>query len=56
MYFQENIVKLFWVVYQFYKYKEIDYTEFRRFAKYYFDLKDDSLFEGWLEFEKAQNE
>lgn len=42
--------------YQFYKYKEIDSTEFMRFAKYYFDLKDDSIFEGWLEIEKTQNE
>jgi len=42
--------------YQFYKYKEIDSTEFMRFAKYYFDLKDDSIFEGWLEIEKTKNE
>ncbi|MGK4116396.1 hypothetical protein AB0Y38_08865 [Lysinibacillus capsici] len=37
--------------YYFYKYKEIDTKEFVRFVKYYFDLKDDTLFEDWLELE-----
>lgn len=37
--------------YQFYKNKEIDSNEFMRFTRYYFDLKDDSLFEGWLQLE-----
>ena len=34
--------------YQFYKYKEIDSKEFLRFTKYYFDLKDYSLFKDYL--------
>lgn len=38
--------------YHFYRYKEVDTREFVRFVKYYFDLKDDTLFEGWLELEK----
>ncbi|MEK8197080.1 M1 family metallopeptidase [Lysinibacillus sp. FSL M8-0134] len=38
--------------YLFYRYKEVDTKEFVRFVKYYFDLKDDTLFEGWLELEK----
>jgi hypothetical protein len=42
--------------FQFYKYKEIDSTEFARFTKYYFDLKDDSIFKGWLKLEKPKNE
>ncbi|AWE08387.1 peptidase [Lysinibacillus sp. 2017] len=42
----EEFLKIY---YQFYKNKEIDSKEFMRFAKYYFNLKDDSLFEGWLE-------
>ncbi|WP_338657395.1 M1 family metallopeptidase (plasmid) [Sporosarcina psychrophila] len=36
-----------------YKYKEVDTDEFVRFMKYYLELKDDSLFEGWLELEKT---
>lgn len=42
--------------YQFYNYKEIDSTEFARFTKYYFDLKDDSIFEGWLDLDNIKNE
>lgn len=42
--------------YQFYNYKEIDSTEFARFTKYYFDLKDDSIFEGWLDLDNTKNE
>lgn len=38
--------------YHFYRYKEVDTREFARFVKYYFDLKDDTLFEDWLELEK----
>ena len=34
--------------YDYYKYKEVDSEEFVRFAKYYFDLEDDSVFEEWL--------
>ncbi|MBU5253110.1 M1 family peptidase, partial [Lysinibacillus capsici] len=45
----EKFLKIY---YHFYKYKEIDTKEFVRFVKYYFDLKDDTLFEGWLELEK----
>ena len=37
-----------------YKYKEVDTAEFVRFMKYYLELKDDSLFEGWLELEKTK--
>jgi aminopeptidase N len=39
-----------------YKYKEVDTDEFVRFMKFYLELEDDSLFEGWLELEKAGNE
>ncbi|MFJ7733164.1 M1 family metallopeptidase [Lysinibacillus sp. NPDC097231] len=34
-----------------YKYKEVDTNEFVRFMKFYLELEDDSLFEGWLELE-----
>lgn len=34
--------------YHFYKYKEIDTQEFVRFTKYYFNLKGNSSFKGWL--------
>jgi len=37
-----------------YKYKEVNTDEFVRFIKYYLELKDDSLFEGWLELEKNE--
>ena len=36
-----------------YKYKEVDTDEFVRFMKYYFELKDDTLFESWLELEET---
>ncbi|ATP40863.1 peptidase [Solibacillus sp. R5-41] len=35
--------------YTFYKYKEVKTDEFVRFMKFYLELKDDSLFESWLE-------
>lgn len=34
--------------YEYYQYKEVDSEEFVRFAKYHFDLEDDSVFEDWL--------
>lgn len=34
--------------FHYYQYKEIDSREFMRFTKYYFNLRDDSIFEGWL--------
>jgi len=37
-----------------YKYKEVDTAEFVRFMKYYLELKDDSLFESWLELEETE--
>lgn len=37
-----------------YKYKEVDTDEFVRFMKFYLELKDDSLFESWLELEDAE--
>ena len=37
--------------YDYYQFKEVNSKEFIRFAKYYFDLKDDSVFEEWLQIE-----
>lgn len=34
--------------YDFYKYKEVNTQEFVRFTKYYFNLKSNSVFKGWL--------
>ncbi|KRF50531.1 hypothetical protein ASG98_27190 [Bacillus sp. Soil531] len=34
--------------YKEYKYKEVDTKEFIRFTKYYFNLKNDKFFKGWL--------
>jgi hypothetical protein len=34
--------------YDFYKYKEVNTQEFVRFTKYYFNLKNGSVFKGWL--------
>ena len=39
-----------------YKYKEVDTDEFVRFMKFYLELKDDFLFEGWLEMENTEHE
>lgn len=39
-----------------YKYKEVDTDEFVRFMKYYLELENDSLFEGWLELGNTENE
>ncbi|MFJ8461677.1 M1 family metallopeptidase [Lysinibacillus xylanilyticus] len=39
-----------------YKYKEVDTDEFVRFMKFYLEIEDDSLFEGWLELGKTKNE
>ncbi|MGE7837247.1 M1 family aminopeptidase [Viridibacillus arvi] len=39
-----------------YKYKELDTDEFVRFMKFYLELRDDSLFESWLELGNAKNE
>jgi len=44
----EEAEKFLKAYYDNYKYKEIDSEEFVRFAKYYFDLEDDSFFEDWL--------
>ncbi|WP_462405997.1 M1 family metallopeptidase [Gracilibacillus sp. Marseille-QA3620] len=44
----EEAEKFLKTYYDNYKYKEIDDEEFVRFTKYYFNLKDDSLFKGWL--------
>lgn len=35
--------------YDYYKFKEVNSKEFIRFTKYYFNLKDDSVFKGWLQ-------
>lgn len=35
--------------YDYYKLKEVNSKEFIRFTKYYFNLKDDSAFEEWLQ-------
>ncbi|MCM3034250.1 M1 family metallopeptidase [Niallia sp. MER 6] len=42
----EKFVKKY---YDNYKFKEIDSEEFIRFIKYYFNLKDNSVFKDWLE-------
>jgi hypothetical protein len=34
--------------YHFYRYKEVDSKEFMRFARYYFNVKDNSIFKNWL--------
>lgn len=39
-----------------YKYKEVDTDEFVRFMKFYLELEDDALFEGWLELGNTENE
>lgn len=44
----ENFLKEY---FNLYKYKEVDSDEFVRFMKYYLALKDNSLFEDWLELE-----
>ncbi|MDP4087280.1 MAG: M1 family aminopeptidase, partial [Bacillota bacterium] len=41
----ENFLKSY---YNFYKYKEVNTQEFVRFIKYYFNLKSNSVFKGWL--------
>lgn len=44
----ENFLKEY---FNHYKYKEVDTDEFVRFMKHYLELKDNSLFEDWLELE-----
>lgn len=45
----EEAEKFLKTYYDYYQYKEIDTEEFVRFAKYYFNLEDNTEFESWLE-------
>lgn len=49
----ENFLRRYFTLY---KYKEVDTDEFVRFMKFYLELEDDSLFEGWLELGNTDNE
>lgn len=45
----EEAEKFIKTYYDFYNYKEVDTEEFMRFARYYFNLEDDSELATWLE-------
>ncbi|CAM5223556.1 hypothetical protein UACE39S_02411 [Ureibacillus acetophenoni] len=44
----ERFLKTYYDEYQF---KEVNSQEFIKFTKYYFNIKDDSVFEEWLQIE-----
>ena len=51
---KKTVERFFKKYYETYRYKEVDTKEFVAFLKHYLDLKDDQLFEDWLELGKEE--
>ncbi|MET1249497.1 M1 family metallopeptidase [Sporolactobacillus sp. STCC-11] len=45
---REGAEKFLNTYYHYYQYKEVDSKEFMRFVRYYFNVRDNSIFKNWL--------